>query len=126
MSVEEPHGPLRIDGTLEDLGRLFPAMEPLLPGINQALRQINFGKMDWLPYDREVPGYHLHMRAALTPQGEGRPPAVGHWQLEVSREDRSYVLLLQGKASGQNELAVLVSPCGKLKDFQELDVYKLR
>lgn len=120
MDNEARLEPLRRDGTVKELGRLFPEMQGLLPEINRALRQINFGKMEWLPYDKEISGYHLHMRAALSPQGEGRPPAVGHWQLEVSRDDRSYVLLLQGKVSGQSELGTLVSPCGPQPEFEQL------
>jgi hypothetical protein len=91
---------------------LYPDLAPLLPAINQALRHINFGQMDHLPYYDAIAGYRLHMRAELLPQGTGRPPHIGHWQLEVSRDGAPHVLYLQGKANSGEELCEVVFPCG--------------
>lgn len=89
----------------------FPALANQLPAINQALRNINLGKMDYLPYDHATPGYELAMRSDMIPQGPGKPPSMGHWQIEVSREDTSYRLLLQGKAQQGQELAEILFLC---------------
>jgi hypothetical protein len=96
--------------TVDEAAPYFPGLAAHLAPINQALRQINFGQMAHLPYYEAVPGYTLTIRAPLEPQGPGRPPAVGHWQLEVARDDRSYRLLLQGRARGPQELAELWFP----------------
>lgn len=109
-----------MSGTVEQFGAVFPAIALRLSEINRALRQINFGKMEWLPYDEVIEGYHLSMKAELTPQGKGRPPAVGHWHLEITRDDRTYFLLLQGKARGTVELAELVCPCGLSEEVAQL------
>ncbi len=92
--------------------RLFPELVQLLPEINKALRNINFGRMDYLPYDEPIAGYELAMRSELKPQGPGKPPSMGHWQLEVIRQDHPYRLILQGKADQGTELAELVFLCG--------------
>jgi hypothetical protein len=97
---------------IRDCLDLFPDLADRLPSINQALRNINLGKMDYLPYEESQPGYGLSMRTDLIPQGAGRPPAMGKWQLEVVREDTSYRLLLQGKAQEGEEWAEIVFPCG--------------
>ncbi len=96
---------------LDACSELFPELAQELPGINQALRNINFGKMDFLPYENAVPGYQLAMRADLRPQGDGKPPAMGHWQIEVIRDDAPYRLYLQGKAKAGQELAEIVVMC---------------
>ena len=90
----------------------FPALGDRLPEINQALRHINYGQMDYLPYDQSVPGYHLFMRAELTADGPGRPPRIGHWALEITRDDQDYILVLQGKERAHTEWADLIFPCG--------------
>lgn len=97
---------------LDDCLDLFPALSSRLHEINRALRNINFGKMDYLPYEEAVPGYDLSMRTDLIPQGAGKPPSMGHWQLEVSRQDAECILVLQGKAQNDQELAEIVYPCG--------------
>ncbi len=97
---------------LNDCVDLFPLLANRLSEINQALRNINFGKMDFLPYEEEVTGYRLTMRSDLIPQGVGKPPAMGKWQLQVERLDADYVLILQGKAKAGQELADVSFPCG--------------
>lgn len=96
---------------LNEVAHLFPDLEPLLPRLNQALRNINFGKMDHLPYYDPIPGYRLAMRADLIPQGGTRPPAIGHWQVEVIRDGYAYVLRLQGKSDRDQEIGELLDPC---------------
>lgn len=103
---------LRKNLPLDDCHSLFPDLAPLLPEINKALRNINFGRMDYLPYEQPVPGYELAMRSEIRPQGTGKPPAMGHWQIEVIRHDHPYRLILQGKADKQLEMAELVFLCG--------------
>lgn len=95
---------------LSQAGELFPAMAEMLAPINEALRRINMGRMEFLPYDHPVSGYQVHMRAELTPQGPDRPPQVGHWQLEIQRDDAPYVLYLHGKTGAEGELGELVFP----------------
>ena len=95
---------------LSQAGELFPGMAELLAPINEALRRINMGRMEFLPYDHPVSGYQVHMRAELTPQGPDRPPQVGHWQLEIQRDDSPHVLYLHGKTGADGELGELVSP----------------
>lgn len=97
---------------LDDCLDLFPGIAKQLHDINRALRNINFGKMDYLPYDESIPGYVLSMRTELIPQGSGKPPQMGHWQLEVTREDASGILVMKGKAQKDQELAEIVYPCG--------------
>jgi hypothetical protein len=99
---------------------LYPALGDRLPAINQALRHINYGQMDYLPYDEAVPAYHLYMRAELTAEGPGRPPRVGHWALEITRDDRDYILVLQGKQRAQAEWADLIFPCGPTAESRAL------
>lgn len=103
---------------LDDCTELFPALAERLSGINQALRNINFGKMDFLPYEEAVSGYRLTMRSELIPQGVGKPPGMGKWQLEVVRDDTDYVLILQGKAKAGQELAEISFPCGDSPERQ--------
>ncbi|WP_207711504.1 hypothetical protein [Sulfobacillus harzensis] len=97
---------------LEDCRDLFPHFGQRLAAINQALRHINLGKMDFLPYEEEVPGYQLTMRSVLIPQGVGRPPGMGKWQIEVIREGVEYQLILQGKVKAGQELGEVAFPCG--------------
>lgn len=97
---------------LSRAGDLFPGLADILAPINEALRRINMGQGEFLPYDHPVAGYQVHMRAELTPQGPNRPPQVGHWQLEIQRDDAPHVLYLQGKAGADGELGELVSPEG--------------
>jgi hypothetical protein len=96
---------------VSDCAELFPELQELLPAVNQALRNINRGKMDFLPYYAPVAGYALSMRADLIPQGSGKPPAMGRWQIEVTKHDASYRLLLGGKADRDTELAELIFLC---------------
>lgn len=103
---------LRKSLPIDQCTSLFPALSTLLPEINKALRNINFGRMDYLPYEEAIAGYALAMRSEIKPQGPGKPPAMGHWQIEISRADHPYYLLLQGKADKGTELVELVFPCG--------------
>lgn len=93
---------------LQEALPLFPGLKNRLESINAALRNINLGKMDYLPYEEIIEGYHLYMRAELVPQGSGRPPAMGHWQIEVVPDQKPYRLLLQGKIRGTEPMAELV------------------
>ncbi len=103
---------------LSQVATLFPAMADQLPAINEALRRINMGRMEFLPYENPITGYELHMRAKLTPQGEGRPPQVGHWQLEVAGPEPC-VLYLHGKVGEGGELGELAWPPGSAPDAEE-------
>lgn len=95
---------------------LFPDLADSLDAMNRALRNINFGKMDYLPYEEEIPGYHFAMRTDLIPQGAKKPPAMGHWQLEVTRDNALYSLYMQGKAKDGQELGEISFPCGRSTD----------
>lgn len=97
---------------LSQVARWFPAMAEQLPAINEALRRINMGRMEFLPYESPLAGYELHMRAKLTPQGADRPPQVGHWQLEVTGPAAPCVLYLHGKVGEGGELGELAWPPG--------------
>lgn len=112
--------PIHLSRPLENLSRLFPGLESLLPRLNQSLRNINFGKMDHLPYYDAVPGYQFAMRAALEPQGGQRPPAVGHWQLEITKDESNFQLRLQGKSKGETEIAEILFLCGPTSESEEL------
>ncbi|MEB3102976.1 hypothetical protein [Ferviditalea candida] len=73
------------------LSRIAPWFDDrldFLMEINDALRNINFGRMDHLPYYETIEGYRLFMTAELAPQGPGKPPSVGHWQLVIQRENQ--------------------------------------
>ncbi|MDA8194328.1 MAG: hypothetical protein M0Z53_10070 [Thermaerobacter sp.] len=107
---------VRYTRPLDDLTRLLPDIEELLAPLNQALRNINYGKMDHLPYYHAVAGYQFAMRADLEPQGDRRPPAIGRWQLEISREGSAYRIFLQGKTKGQSEIGDVVFLCGPAQD----------
>lgn len=89
--------------------------------INDALRNINFGRMDHLPFYETIEGYRLFMVAELTPQGSGRPPSVGHWQLVIQREDKGYELALQGSFKKGESLGELVLLCEDAKLTEKLD-----
>lgn len=102
--------PTSLTRSLDEMGTYFPLLAPSLKAINEALRHINFGQMDHLPYYEPIEGYSIAIRAPLEPQGPGRPPSVGHWQLEVTRADRDYRLLLQGRTDGDRELGELWFP----------------
>lgn len=93
---------------LADCNAFFPELASVLPEINRALRNINLGKMDYLPYDQAVDGYHLGIHSELIPQGPGKPPAMGHWQLEVHHDVKPYYLVLQGKRDHEDELGEIV------------------
>lgn len=90
---------IRYTAPLPKIAPLIPEFASLLPAINQALRNVNLGKMDYLPYFYEIAGYTVSMTAILTPEGENRPPAVGHWQLFITPANRPYQVVLSGKAS---------------------------
>ena len=110
---------LRKNVDIASCAKLFPDMAELLPEINKALRNINFGKMDFLPYETPIDGYQLAMRSEIVPQGPGKPPAMGHWQIEISRQGYPYLLMLQGKAGKGTEFAELVFPCGRSPESAE-------
>jgi hypothetical protein len=93
---------------LASLDQWFPGQTEWLSELNRALRNINFGKMDHLPYYEPLDDYRLAMRADLIPQGAAKPPAIGHWQIEVTRQGLPFRLLLQGKSRGNDELGELV------------------
>lgn len=111
---------LRLSVPLARVEALYPGLADRLAPINQALRSINFGHVDFLPFDTPAPGYHVHMRAELTPQGEGRPPQVGHWQIEISRDDSDHALYLQGKNGAAGELGEIVFRCGATDESEAL------
>ncbi len=112
--------PVRVSTTLARAGKLYPDLAPLLSPMNEAIRRINFGQMDILPYPEAVPGYSLYMRAELIPDGAGRPPQVGHWQIEMAREGHPYVLYLQGKHRGEEETGEMEFRCGPTAESREL------
>ncbi len=88
----------------------YAGLTNILSAVNKALRNINRGKMDFLPYSVPVPPFAWYMEALLTPQGENRPPAIGHWQLRlVSSEDGE--ILLQGKSQGDEEQGTVIFHC---------------
>ncbi len=90
---------------------LLPELNESLDLINQALRNINMGKMDHLPYYAAVPGIHVLMQAELSPQGDKRPPAVGHWQLLIAKDGAPYHVCLHGKVKGAAERAEVIFVC---------------
>jgi hypothetical protein len=98
---------------------LFSEMADTLPQINRALRNINLGKMDYLPYDQAVNGYHVDIRSELIPQGPGKPPAMGHWQLEVHHDAKPYYLVMQGKRDHDEEIGDIVWILAPEQDGEE-------
>jgi hypothetical protein len=88
----------------------YPDLTAILDPVNKALRNINRGKMDYLPYSTPVPPFKWYMEALLTPQGENRPPAIGHWQLRLV-SDQDGEILLQGKVQGEEEQGILIFHC---------------
>lgn len=81
-----------------------------LTEFNDALRNINRGRNDHLPYYEALPGYKVLMISELKPRGENRAPSVGRWQLVIQREDRQVELVLQGlvlNGEGFGDLVVL-------------------
>lgn len=95
------------EGPLRQWQPLFPGWEDSLLSLNEALRNLLRGKIDHLPYYTAVPGYELALRALLEPQGQGRPPAIGTWHLELVRLEPVQHLYLQGKKAGAEELGRL-------------------
>ncbi|PSR34228.1 MAG: hypothetical protein C7B46_06675 [Sulfobacillus benefaciens] len=96
---------------METAVRLLPELEDFLNPTNQALRNINMGKMDHLPYYHAVPEIHVFMQAELSPQGPGRPPAVGHWQLLITKDNEPFQVCLHGKIKGSAERAEVIFVC---------------
>jgi hypothetical protein len=111
---------VRLTVPLARAAALYPALADRLAPINQALRSINVGRVDYLPFDAPAAGYHVHMRAELTPQGAGRPPQVGHWQIEISRDDSDHALYLQGKHGAAGELGEIVFRCGATEESEAI------
>lgn len=111
---------VRLAVPIARVAALYPGVAAVLPDINQALRNINFGQMDQLPYEATIEGYHLFIRAELEPMGTGRPPQIGHWQLEIARDGADHRLYLQGKASGSEELCEIVFVCGPTAESETL------
>lgn len=95
------------EGPLRQWQTLFPGWEDGLLALNEALRNLLRGKIDHLPYYAPVPGYELALRALLEPLGQGRPPAIGTWHLELIRFEPVQHLYLQGKKAGDEELGRL-------------------
>lgn len=91
---------------IDQLSRLIADFSPhQISEINSALRNVNLGKMDYLPYEAEVPGYTLSMSAILTPEGTKRAPAVGHWELHITPDLRPFEIILRGKSNQGQERA---------------------
>lgn len=88
----------------------YPGLPAILIPVNQALRNINRGKMDYLPYSQATPGFSWYMEALLTPQGESKPPAIGHWQLRLSSPDGAEIVL-QGKSQEREERGMVIFRC---------------
>lgn len=92
---------------------------------NDALRNINRGKADFVPYYEEIPGYALVMTAELRPRGTGKPPAVGLWQLAIRKREAPYELLLQGmvlKGIAYGTLALFCESETLWTEIQNLEV----
>ena len=96
---------------METAKNLVPELGEFLDLTNQALRNINMGKMDHLPYYQAVPKVQVLMQAELSPQGAGRPPAVGHWQLLITKENKPFQICLHGKIKGSTERAEVIFVC---------------
>ncbi|WP_197648381.1 hypothetical protein [Sulfobacillus thermosulfidooxidans] len=93
------------------LDEWVPGFSEILIAVNQSLRNINRGKMDFLPYSKTIESFEWFMEALLTPQGENRPPAVGHWQIRITHCHDLPDILLQGKSRNNEERGLLVFYC---------------
>jgi len=92
---------------LSELDGAFQLDHSWLMALNQALRRINFGQWESLPYHEPRPGFVLAMRAELIPHGPGRPPGLGPWQLEIAPVGQPYVLRLEGRQSNGIDMGEL-------------------
>ncbi len=111
----------RFQVPLSAAARWFENRLDFLAGINEALRNINRGKNDHLPYYESIPGYSLVMTSELKPRGDNKPPAVGKWQLTVRREDQNIELALQGLVRDGQSFGDLVLRCEDTELSAELD-----
>ncbi|WP_207654652.1 hypothetical protein [Sulfobacillus sp. hq2] len=93
---------------LSFLDQWYPGMGKTLIEVNAALRNINRGKMDFLPYTQPTENFTWYMEAVLTPQGENNPPAIGHWQLRLRATDDTFDIVLQGKSQEGNERGLII------------------
>ena len=93
---------------LSTLSTWFDDRSEFLAEFNEALRNINRGRNDHLPYYEKFPGYVILMMSELKPRGDNRPPSVGRWQLVIQRTDRQYELILQGQVKDGQAVGELV------------------
>ncbi|MCL4493755.1 MAG: hypothetical protein M1294_02970 [Firmicutes bacterium] len=93
------------------LDEWIPGISQTLIEVNQALRNINRGKMDFLPYSKPIGSLEWYMEALLTPQGSNLPPAVGHWQIRIAQSENMPDIVLQGKSRAQDERGRLLFHC---------------
>lgn len=97
---------------IASLRDFFPDLDGFLGDLNEALRNINRGRADHLPWYEEIPGLSLVLCSRLEPKGPGKPPAMGRWEVMVRLDGRPYELALRGmirEGSGVGDLTVL---CG--------------
>lgn len=106
---------------LSSIAPWFDDRLDFLTEVNEALRNINYGRIDHLPYYEPIPGYSLFMVSELTPSGSGRPPSVGRWQLVIQKEGKNYELALQGEIRQGQSLGELVLRCEDPQLTAELD-----
>lgn len=104
------------------LAAWFDDKTEFLTEFNEALRNINRGRNDHLPYYETIPGYVILMMSELKPRGDNRPPSVGRWQLIIQRVDREYELVLQGlvkDGAAVGELVVLSDNPSLVQKFED-------
>lgn len=109
---------------LSVLATWFDDRVDFLTEFNEALRNINRGRNDHLPYYETLPGYKVLMISELKPRGDNRAPSVGRWQLVIQREDRLVELVLQGlvlNGQGFGDLVVLGDASELLDRFRETE-----
>ena len=99
--------------SLSRLDEWIPGLGRTLTEVNHALRNINRGKMDFLPYSNSIDTLEWYMEARLIPQGQNLPPAVGHWQIHILQGENKPDIILQGKSRREDERGLLVFHCEK-------------
>ncbi len=97
--------------SLSRLDEWIPGLAETLIEVNRALRNINRGKMDFLPYCNSIDTLEWYMEARLTPQGSNLPPTVGHWQIHIVQDGNKPDIILQGKSRAQDERGLLLFHC---------------
>lgn len=93
------------------LDEWIPQFSGILTSVNKALRNINRGHMDFLPYSSEIEPFEWYMEAQLTPQGPDRAPSVGHWQIRIRHDNGMPDIILQGKSRDNEERGLLAFHC---------------